>query len=490
SCANAKLNSEIKTYDEANKNTKARSASVYTPEARVNTTVSSSINNQINISSSGLHTITIEKTGTLTGNDKVIYVHASNSDTLTLTNLTNNGTINGKVAVENSNGSFTGTITVNTFENKGQINGQIYMGIWAGKGTINVDKFDNSGTITASNNDKGIFFQGNTNIQSFNNSGTITSNSIAIDVANNSNINYFTNSGFISAGKGVNIGQGSMTNFTNASGGTIQGTEAGVLINTKIDTFTNNGFINSPGSGEWSNGIWISGDTRIDNFSNTGTIQGGGNGIYMNYGYSSGSYIKNFSNTGTIKGEISGIILANSTIDNFTNDGLIESTGEYGAIDLQSFYQGVSLIKTLENKGTIKGLNDGIIVETGNKIETLVNKGAIEATNGNGISFYFMQHAATEIDLGNIILENGSKIIAGNNGINVDITQIDASNEQTTIKGQGIDVKKGASVIGKNGAGIYIGDGQELNTQITISGEVSGGAAGIVNEGIIGGSSD
>ncbi|HEG4961011.1 TPA: hypothetical protein ACHDSV_001828 [Campylobacter jejuni] len=67
-----------------------------------------------------------------------------------------------------------------------------------------------------------FFFEGkNTNIKTFNNSGTITSNSIAIDVANNSNINYFTNSGFISAGKGVNIGQGSMTNFTNASGGTI-----------------------------------------------------------------------------------------------------------------------------------------------------------------------------------------------------------------------------------------------------------------------------
>ncbi|EAK7842426.1 hypothetical protein E7P76_08095, partial [Campylobacter jejuni] len=227
-----------------------------------------------------------------------------------------------------------------------------------------------------------------------------------------------------------------------------------MLINTKIDTFTNNGFINSPGRGEWSNGIWINSNTTIDSFSNTGTIQGGGNGIYMNWQGSSnsqGSYIKNFSNTGVIKGEISGIILANSTIDNFTNDGLIESTGEYGAIDLQSFYQGVALIKTLENKGTIKGLNDGIIVETGNKIETLVNKGTIEATNGSGISFYFMEYAATEIDLGNIILENGSKIIAGNNGINVDITQIDASNEQTTIKGQGIDVKKGASVIGKNG---------------------------------------
>ncbi|WP_252365775.1 autotransporter outer membrane beta-barrel domain-containing protein [Campylobacter jejuni] len=467
---------------------------MYSPRSPVNTTVIGSHTSSIETTDQGPHTIIIQADGTLgskgnTGN--IIYASTNNGNTLTLANLTNNGTINGKVAIQNSN-SFTGTIAVNTFENIGQINGQIYMGVWGGySGTLNIDKFENSGTITASNNDKGIFFEGkNTNIETFNNSGTITSSSIAIDVANNSNINYFTNSGFISAGKGVNIGQGSMTNFTNASGGTIQGTEAGVLINTKIDTFTNNGFINSPGSGEWSNGIWISGDTRIDNFSNTGTIQGGGNGIYMNYGYSSGSYIKNFSNTGTIKGEISGIILANSTIDNFTNDGLIESTGEYGAIDLQSFYQGVSLIKTLENKGTIKGLNDGIIVETGNKIETLVNKGTIEATNGNGISFYFMQHAATEIDLGNIILENGSKIIAGNNGINVDITQIDASNEQTTIKGQGIDVKKGASVIGKNGAGIYIGDGQELNTQITIAGEVSGGAAGIVNEGIIGGSSD
>ncbi|RTJ51038.1 hypothetical protein C3H65_05345, partial [Campylobacter jejuni] len=356
-----------------------------------------------------------------------------------------------------------------------------------------IETFINEGTIGHDSSKFGVKIWEKSTINNFTNSGTIAAKLEGVSISGNLNIQSFTNSGLISGGKGVNLGQGSMTNFTNASGGTIQGTEAGVVINTKIDTFTNEGFINSPGSGEWSNGIWINGDTSIKNFSNTGTIQGGGNGIYMNYENSSnsqGSYIKNFSNTGTIKGKISGIILANSTIDNFTNDGLIESTGEYGAIDLQSFYQGVSLIKTLENKGTIKGLNDGIIVETGNKIETLVNKGTIEATNGNGISFYFMQHAATEIDLGNIILENGSKIIAGNNGINVDITQIDTSNEQTTIKGQGIDVKKGASVIGKNGAGIYIGDGQELNTQITIAGEVSGGAAGIVNEGIIGGSSD
>ncbi|HED4584076.1 TPA: hypothetical protein R4423_001838, partial [Campylobacter jejuni] len=424
-------------------------------------------------------------------------INTSQNETHTISSTNNTLIIESSGIIQVSSGAavdFKQDSSTASFINKGLITSNndaagIKVGNPSGSGAT-IETFINEGTIGHDSSKFGVKIWEKSTINNFNNSGTIAAKLEGVSISGNLNIQSFTNSGLISAGKGVNLGQGTMTNFTNASGGTIQGTEAGVVINTKIDTFTNNGFINSPGSGEWSNGIWISGDTRIDNFSNTGTIQGGGNGIYMNYGYSSGSYIKNFSNTGTIKGEISGIILANSTIDNFTNDGLIESTGEYGAIDLQSFYQGVSLIKTLENKGTIKGLNDGIIVETGNKIETLVNKGAIEATNGNGISFYFMQHAATEIDLGNIILENGSKIIAGNNGINVDITQIDASNEQTTIKGQGIDVKKGASVIGKNGAGIYIGDGQELNTQITIAGEVSGGAAGIVNEGIIGGSSD
>ncbi|WP_193551151.1 hypothetical protein [Campylobacter jejuni] len=178
SCANAKLNSEIKTYDEANKNLKARSvASVYSPQARINTTINTSETSTINISDSGPHTIIIEAGGTLGSignNDKIIYAHANGSNTLTLTNLTNHGTINGKVSIEHDN-NFKGTITVNTFENKGQVNGQIYMGVWGGNsGTLNIDKFDNSGTITASN-DQGVFFEGkNTNIQSFANSGLIS----------------------------------------------------------------------------------------------------------------------------------------------------------------------------------------------------------------------------------------------------------------------------------------------------------------------------
>ncbi|PCM56044.1 autotransporter, partial [Campylobacter sp. BCW_8712] len=85
SCANATLTPEIKTYDEANKNTKARSASVYAPQARINTTVSSSETSTINITDQGPHTIIIQSNGTLgsIGNtDRIIYAHASGSNIL------------------------------------------------------------------------------------------------------------------------------------------------------------------------------------------------------------------------------------------------------------------------------------------------------------------------------------------------------------------------------------------------------------------------
>ncbi|OEW32635.1 autotransporter, partial [Campylobacter sp. BCW_6464] len=161
SCANAKLNSEIKTYDEVNKNVKTRSASVYSPQAKINTTINSLHNQQVTITGNGTsNSLTIGSNGTLgnIGNTgKIIYAHANDSNTLTLTNLTNNGTINGKIGIEN-NGNFTGTIAVNTFENTGQINGQIYMGIWGNNsGTLNIDKFDNSGTII--DNNKGVFLK-------------------------------------------------------------------------------------------------------------------------------------------------------------------------------------------------------------------------------------------------------------------------------------------------------------------------------------------
>ncbi|HEB9276023.1 TPA: hypothetical protein RZK10_001822, partial [Campylobacter jejuni] len=423
SCANATLNSEIKTYDEANKNLKARSASVYTPEARVNTTVSSSINNQINISGSGLHTITIEKTGTLTGDDKVIYVHASNSDTLTLTNLTNHGTINGKVSVENYQNQFKGTITVNTFENKGQVNGQIYMGVWGGQGTLTVDKFENSGTITAFDKNQGVFFEGGANnkstINNFNNTGVISSTNKEAVQFTHTNVQTLKNSGTI---------QSSSQDPNNWN------TQAIYIGNSTIQTFINS-----------KDGI-LKGDGKKD--------PGGVNGAaFASSGVNlQASTIKTFDNSGILSGRV-GINISSTTIDNFKNSGTIEGTSGAkqlsGAVFIQSWGTSSSTIKTFENTGLIKNQNgNAIFIGDGNKIETLTNKGTIEAGN-NGITFYAFDTNKKPVNIGKITIEEGGVIKAGNDAIHID-------GSKNGIEGEGIEIEKGGRLEGGN-AGIYIG---------------------------------
>ncbi|EJM0817662.1 autotransporter outer membrane beta-barrel domain-containing protein [Campylobacter jejuni] len=449
SCANAAPTPEIKTYDEISKNTKASSASVYAPQARINTTVSSSINNQINISDQGPHTITIEKTGTLTGKDKVIYVHAKNSDTLTLTNLTNKGTINGKVAVEHDK-DFTGTITVNTFENTGQVNGQIYMGIWGGQGTLTVDKFENSGTITASNNDQGVFFQGLAN--------------------NKSTINNFNNTGVISS--------------TNK--------EAVQFTHTNVQTLKNSGTIQSSSQdpNNWNTQAIYVGNSTIQTFINSGTLKGDGrkdpggpNGaIFASSGVNlSGSTITNFDNSGILSGRV-GINISSTTIDNFKNSGTIEGTSGAkqlsGAIFIQSWFQTSSTIKNFENTGLIKNQNaNAIFIGDGNKIETLKNSGTIEAGN-NGITFYAFDTNKKPVNIGKITIESGGVIKAGNDAIHID-------GSKNGIEGEGIEVKEGGRLEGGN-AGIYIGGGKQVNTSINVSGTIQGGNGGIINTGTIG----
>ncbi|WP_337211538.1 hypothetical protein [Campylobacter molothri] len=123
-------------------------------------TISDSKTGQITITGNGSSNyLTISSGGTLSNEDKAIYAHAKDSETLTITNLKNEGIINGNVSVENSQHNFTGTITVNTFKNEGQINGQIYMGIWGNnQGTLTIGNFNNSGTIKADNGN-GIFLK-------------------------------------------------------------------------------------------------------------------------------------------------------------------------------------------------------------------------------------------------------------------------------------------------------------------------------------------
>ncbi|MGI7405679.1 beta strand repeat-containing protein, partial [Campylobacter jejuni] len=445
SYANATLTPEIKTYDEANKNVKARSASVY---QNTNTTVSGSETNTINISNQGSHSITIEKNGTLgneNNNNKIIYVHAGNSDTLTLTNLTNNGTINGKVAVENSSGNFTGTITVNTFENKNQINGNIYMGLWGNsQGTINIDKFGNSGTITASNR-KGVYFEGNTNIKTFNNSGFI-SGIQGVDLSGGTIIS-FSNSGSINgSSNGVNVSWATIENLNNL--GTINGSSSGVFVaGSNIKTLVNSGMITTTSEDIFGAGIKLENGSTIENIINTGTIQSNNLGMAVSWGKFGTLTIKD---GGVIYGKTAGITV-----------GQWQTLGDL-------YIDGTSSKKD----GTVSGIysdNFGISLETGSssqKIE-LVNGGIIK---GKVHGIRLIDSASLS---GEMILSGEGSRVEGGSGSGI-------SNDGGKIEGS-ITIKDGATVTATSNQAISNSDSGSITGGITVSGENTKLEGNIIN---------
>ncbi|MGI7501296.1 hypothetical protein ACNF8T_03205, partial [Campylobacter jejuni] len=445
SYANATLTPEIKTYDEANKNVKARSASVY---QNTNTTVSGSETNTINISNQGSHSITIEKNGTLgneNNNNKIIYVHAGNSDTLTLTNLTNNGTINGKVAVENSSGNFTGTITVNTFENKNQINGNIYMGLWGNsQGTINIDKFGNSGTITASNR-KGVYFEGNTNIKTFNNSGFI-SGIQGVDLSGETIIS-FSNSGSINgSSNGVNVSWATIENLNNL--GTINGSSSGVFVaGSNIKTLVNSGMITTTSEDISGAGIKLENGSTIENIINTGTIQSNNLGMAVSWGKFGTLTIKD---GGVIYGKTTGITV-----------GQWQTLGDL-------YIDGTSSKKD----GTVSGIysdNFGISLETGSssqKIE-LKNGGIIQ---GKIDGIRLTDSASLS---GEMILSGEGSRVEGGSGSGI-------SNDGGKITGS-ITIKDGATVTATSNQAISNSDSGSITGGITVSGENTKLEGNIIN---------
>ncbi|SUX00275.1 autotransporter beta-domain-containing protein [Campylobacter jejuni subsp. doylei] len=315
------------------------------------------------------------------------------------------------------------------------------MGIHNGSGTINIDTFNNAGTIK-SNNNAGVYFEGNVHVETFKNSGTI-------------------------------------------DGGNYQGV---YFMKTHIKTFENKetGFI-SGHCADCSNGYFRTGGGvsmsygTIETFKNSGTIQSTGKtndpaGVKLIF-----TKVNTFENTGFISGTI-GVMTTQGTIDNFINKGTIESKSG-AAIKIQTSLNDPSTITHFTNEGTIKSASDGVWIESGNKIGTLTNQGTIESKS-NGISFFDDGPNASpdNTHLGKIILEPGSSIKAEKKGINID-HQTDRS-----IKADGIEVKKGASVVGRE-AGIVneriIGgdSGDDKKGGIIISGEVSGRIAGILNKG-------
>lgn len=476
SCANAKLNSEIKTYDEANKNLKARSAaSVYTPQARINTTINTLETSTINISDSGPHTIIIEAGGTLGSignNNRIIYAHANGSNTLTLTNLTNKGTINGNVNVEHDN-NFNGTITVNTFENTGQVNGQIYMGVWGGNsGTLNIGKFNNSGTIAVSNNNQGVFFEGkNTNIQTFNNNG------------------------FISGSEGVSLSSGTINSFNN--NGTINGNSSGIFVfGGIIQTLENSGTIISNGNYSNHAGIKLENGGSIENIINTGTIESNYSGIMVTWGKFGTLTIKD---GGVIHGKYIGIgvgqwqTLGDLYIDGASSKKDGTASGVYGdsygiSLDAGSRTQKIEL----KNGGVIKGNISGIRLDSGASLSgEMILSGEGSRVEGGSDAGIFNFGGKIE---GSITVKDGATITAtssqaisnvGSGSITGGIT---VSGENTKLEGNIINADSasiGSDIKIEGGAKVEGGLVNQGNGSISGSVQVSGGSTidSITNEG-------
>ncbi|ENY6720889.1 autotransporter outer membrane beta-barrel domain-containing protein, partial [Campylobacter jejuni] len=277
-----------------------------------------------------------------------------------------------RIDIENNNG-FQGTITVRTFENKsgGTIDGRIFMG-GGGSGTISIENFKNSGTITEThmngNGAQAIWFEGKNNakvhIKTFHNqrNGTITSEKgQGVYFQGNVHlgkddkplhITLFNNEGFISGNGGDNLldNDGSRGYY---SGGGV------VMTSSTIETFKNSGTIKSTGTNNYPGGVKLIRAT-VNTFENTGLISG-----------------------------FNGLVILKGTIENFTNKGTIESTSQGGgeaAIRIQTAELDPSSITNFTNDGIIKSSSNGVLIESGNKIETLTNQGAIE-TELNGIDF-------------------------------------------------------------------------------------------------------
>ncbi|MBZ7939407.1 hypothetical protein H2277_06370, partial [Campylobacter sp. W0014] len=402
-------------------------------------TVSSTQNTAITVSDKDNVKLTIESGGSVITNGTSVTFNNNSS----LQNFDNQGTIQNNSSQEAI--KFHGA-TIDNFKNSGLISGS-WSGLEINSGTNHIKTFENSGTIQSTGkNTNGILLKNGT-IDNFTNekNGLISGKGDGI-LFENSTIKTLTNSGTIE-GKGVGLKL-----FNNASNntidtlkntGTIKGGAEGInMSKITITDFSNDGVIQSE---NWS-GVVLYEQSTIENFTNKGTIESkikdndkiGLAGLYIQK-----SHIKTFTNEGIISGN-NGVSLFAGTVDSFINKGTIIGTSSYkntAALSLQNLEEdGQSLVKTFTNEGLLKSESNGIAIESGSKIETLNNKGTIEAKL-NGLSFYIAPPAGDLIEVGQINLESSSVIKAGNDGLHIDGSDKD-------IKVKGIDVKSGALLQG------------------------------------------
>ncbi|RTI83055.1 beta strand repeat-containing protein, partial [Campylobacter jejuni] len=498
SCANAKLNSEIKTYDEVNKNVKTRSASVYSSQSGTSTSINTLQNDTHTISSTG-NTLVIGNSGTITisngGKQAVNFTQGSSTTT-----FLNQGTLIGgsnaasvQLGANKNNG-----VTIETFDNQGIIgNGSSKFGItvWGNsdnKSTIN--NFSNSGTIH-SDAGESIYFS-NVNISSFANSGTIKSNNgKGVNIVSGVNIQTFNNNGFISGSEGVSLSSGTINSFNN--NGTINGNSSGIFVlGGIIQTLENSGTIISNGNYSNHAGIKLENGGSIENIINTGTIESNYSGIMVTYGKFGTLTIKD---GGVIHGKYIGIgvgqwqTLGDLYIDGASSKKDGTASGVYGdsygiSLDVGSRTQKIELT----NGGVIKGNISGIRLDNGASLSgemILSGEGSrVEGGSDAGI-FNFggkIEGSITVKDGATVTSSSGQAISnVGSGSITGGIT---VSGENTKLEGNIINADSasiGSDIKIENGAKVEGGLVNQGNGSISGSVQVSGGSSidSITNEG-------
>ncbi|RTI75241.1 hypothetical protein [Campylobacter jejuni] len=498
SCANAKLNSEIKTYDEVNKNVKTRSASVYSSQSGTSTSINTLQNDTHTISSTG-NTLVIGNSGTITisngGKQAVNFTQGSSTTT-----FLNQGTLIGgsnaasvQLGANKNNG-----VTIETFDNQGIIgNGSSKFGItvWGNsdnKSTIN--NFNNSGTIH-SDAGESIYFS-NVNISSFANSGTIKSNNgKGVNIVSGVNIQTFNNNGFISGSEGVSLSSGTINSFNN--NGTINGNSSGIFVyGGNIQTLENSGTIISNGNYSNHAGIKLENGGSIENIINTGTIESNYSGIMVTWGKFGTLTIKD---GGVIHGKYIGIgvgqwqTLGDLYIDGASSKKDGTASGVYGdsygiSLDVGSRTQKIELT----NGGVIKGDISGIRLDSGASLSgemILSGEGSrVEGGSDAGIfNFGGKIEGSIKVEDGATITATSSQAISnvGSGSITGGIT---VSGENTKLEGNIINADSasiGSDIKIENGAKVEGGLVNQGNGSISGSVQVSGGSTidSITNEG-------
>lgn len=271
----------------------------------------------------------------------------------------------------------------------------------------------------------------------------------------------------------------------------------GVAINTKIDTFTNNGFINSPGSGQWNNGIWISSNATIEKLVNNGTIKGGHSAIMV-----TSQHIKTVENTGIIhaEGEWGSNILLEygGFIEHIINTGTISSNnvgigsayGVFGTLTIKDGGQvyakytaiGVGRSQTLgdlyidgrSNNGTVSGIyseEHGILLENNSQTQKIeLKNGGIIKGKIDGIRL--INSASLS---GEMILSGEGSRVEGGRGVGI-------LNRSGKIEGS-ITIKDGATVTATSNRAIANSGSGSITGGITVSGKNTKLEGNIINTG-------